>query len=147
MNNETNRLAQIIATEADKYRAIRAGALPTGQDKAAAEAIEAEYLVIRKADLPAVTDSKQDPNTYYVDNENVVFTSEANARMWVMRDIAVWQHIAAKEDLLTQRRRDELAEEFAPMGAGSPYLNAYDTVSSPLRSAIDRIIELERNAA
>jgi hypothetical protein len=145
VNNETNRLAQIIATAADKELAVRHDGQPKRQDKAAAEAIEVEYLFIRRSDLPAVTDSKHDPNTYYVDNENVVFTSEANARMWVMRDIAVWQHIAAKEDMLTQRRRDELAVELF----GIPHYEriGHYSFADNHRRAIDRIIELEGKVA
>ncbi|MFJ4287990.1 hypothetical protein ACIPY0_20305 [Paenarthrobacter nicotinovorans] len=140
MNNETNRLAQLIANAADKELGTRPDGQPRRQDKAAALAIEAEYLFIRRSELPEVRESVHDPNGYYVGNDNVVFTSEENARKWVMADIAVWQHIATKEQGL-QRRRDELAGQFR--GEGIPF----EDVSPPLKLAIDRIIELERNAA
>lgn len=50
MNNETNRLAQLIANSADKELGTRVATdgQPRRQDKAAAQAIEAEYLFIRR---------------------------------------------------------------------------------------------------
>ena len=147
MDNQTNRLTQLIANAADKELGTRPDGQPRRQDKAAALAIEAEYLFIRRDQLPEVRQSTHDPNGYYVGTDNVVFTSEENARKWVMADIAVWQHIAAKEDAAReaeqelQRRRDELAMKF-----GSSPLGYKDTFDSTKR-AIDHIIELEGKTA
>jgi hypothetical protein len=149
MNNETNRLAQLIANAADKELGTRvlSDGQPRRQDKAAALAIEAEYLFIRRDQLPTVRESFPNAHTYYVGNDNIVFTSEENARKWVMADIAVWQHIAAKEDAAReaeqelQRRRDELAIQFGSSPRG--YNDTFDST----KRAIDRIIELEGKAA
>ncbi|UXM90931.1 hypothetical protein [Paenarthrobacter sp. JL.01a] len=154
MDNQTNRLAQLIATAADKELGTRPDGQPRRQDKAAALAIEAEYLFIRRAELPEVRESAHDPNSYYVGTDNVVFTSEENARKWVMADIAVWQHIAAKEDAAREakqaldKRRDELAREIAGEAEGDPHSQViYKGMVKTARIAIDRIIELEGKAA
>ena len=75
---------------------------------------------------------------YYAEGENIVYTSEENARMWVMRDVAVWQFIAHERDAIT-RRRDELASEFTAV-------NSYSGQLPYTQKLIDRIIELESNA-
>lgn len=150
MNNETNRLAQLIANAADKELGTRVATdgQPRRQDKAAALAIEAEYLFIRRSELPEVRESAHDPNGYYVGTDNVVFTSEANARKWVMADIAVWQYIAAKEaaareaEQELQRRRDELARQFMGFATAD-----FAGVSYHMQNAINHIIELEGKAA
>lgn len=154
MNNETNRLAQLIANAADKELAVRQDGQPRRQDKAAALAIETEYLFIRRDQLPTVRESAPNAHTYYVGNDNIVFTSEENARKWVMADIAVWQHIAAKEDAAREakqelnRRRDELAREIAGEAEGDPHSQViYKGLVKTARIAIDRIIELEGKTA
>ena len=141
MNQEVGLVAQIIADAADKALGIRPDGAPKPHDIVAAEAIAFKYLLIPRADLPVVRDSEHDPNMYLTDGENVVYTSEENARMWVMRDVAVWQHIVAKDDQIA-RRRDDLARELVQDGA-----YAYRFAEEPLKLAIDRIIELERGRA
>jgi hypothetical protein len=156
MNNETNRLAQLIANAADKELGTRVltDGQPRRQDKAAALAIEAEYLFIRRDQLPTVRESFPNAHTYYVGNDNIVFTSEENARKWVMADIAAWQHIAAKEDAAREakqaldKRRDELAREIAGEAEGDPHSQViYKGLVTTARIAIDRIIELEGKTA
>lgn len=120
-DGDTARVAQLIAIATDY--------------KAAAEAIEDEYLLIRRDDLPSVKGSSHDSDTYYVQNENVVYTCAENARMWVMRDIAVWQHIASREARIN-RRRDELASEFTAV-------NSFSGQLPYTQNLINRIIELE----
>jgi hypothetical protein len=140
MSAQRDELAAIIASP----ERVDGGPVSCGPNSVyaarTADAILAEYLLIRRAELPEVRDSDLDANMYYTDNENVVYTSEANARMWVMRDIAVWQHIARKEDAYAAKRRDELAVELT-----QDDLNdwAYAECSPRLQRAIDRIIELE----
>ena len=113
------------------------------QTLAAAEEIDNTYVLIPRAELPEVKPSEHDPNMYYSEGENIVYTSAANARMWVMRDVAVWQHIEAAESERLMERRDALAEKFAPRGDDRLGKNWYGNVSDGLRQAIDHIIELE----
>lgn len=95
-----------------------------------------DLITINRADLPQVIRSENDPNMYYVDGDNVCFTSEANARMWTMRDIAVWQLIKTEGENLGKRRA-ALAEQFgAPSGL-------FSDLYEPLRDAINHIIKLE----
>jgi hypothetical protein len=142
MNNETNRLAQIIATAADKYRAIRAGALPTGQDKAAAEAIEAEYLFIRRSELPAVGLCGCGEDSLEI-NGDCWDGDLDRPRKAALEHLAVWQYREAQKagaERELERRRNELAGQFR--GEGIPY----EDVSPPLKLAINHIIELEDKA-
>lgn len=104
----------------------------------AADRVLKDFVVIRRSDLPEVTRSKHDENAYYAERESIVYTSPENARMWVMRDVAVWQFIE-REVGAVSRRRDELAAEFTAVksyGAQLPYT----------QKLIDRIIELEGQA-
>ena len=103
----------------------------------AAREIAAEFVIIAKADLPAVKRSEHDENTYHTDGQAVVYTSEDNAQMWCLRDIAVWEFIKAEGDARTSRR-EELA------GIVSPLLNVtYSELSPAAQNAIDYIIKLE----
>ena len=152
MNNETNRLAQLIANAADKELGTRSeDGQPKRQDKAAALAIEAEYLFIRRAELPVVGETLN-KDTYYVDGSDFLAPSSYIAKKYALADLALWQHVEAKEHARLeakrelQSRRDALATELAPRGPGMGD-NWYTNVSDGLRIAIDRIIELERNAA
>lgn len=105
-----------------------------------------QFIIIDRAELPSVSDSTGgDPNTFYVDGTNVVFTSANNAREWCLRDIAVWQHIEHKQADYLDRRRDELALEFTAdtRGTLSGACN-YSGLLPWTRKMVDRIIELEK---
>lgn len=148
MNQETNQLAQIIADAVDAELGTRAftDGRPKRQDKAAAEAIAAEYVFVRRDELPTVRRSSNDSNTYLVDGGNVVFTSAENARMWVMRDVAVWQFIEAREaerDSISSKRRAEVAAGLLPEANCANNLPKWYELSVLQRRSIDRIIELE----
>jgi hypothetical protein len=109
----------------------------TNEDATAlAEHLESGFVIIPKADLPSVKRSEHDENSYRVDGESVVYTSLENARMWCMRDIAVWQFIESEGS-----RRRELMEEL-----GSQFKFSELATDHPLALAIDRIIELENKA-
>ncbi len=127
MSNE-DRIRQIIGD------AVRGSIQPAVN---ASREIAAEFVTIPKAALPGVKRSEHDEHTYYTDGENVVYTSEDNAKMWCLRDIAVWEFIK-HEGEATVMRRDELARELVNDGA-----YAYRFAEDPLKLAIDRIIELE----
>jgi len=96
-----------------------------------------KFVIIPRADLPSVKRGVHDPNAYYTDNENVVFTSAENGEMWVMRDIAVWQFIV-NESSAKANRREELAAELSPLIAAT-----FAELSATAKNAINRIIELE----
>lgn len=145
MNNETNRIAQIIANAADKELAVRIDGQPRRQDKAAALAIESEYLFIRRSELPEV-------GRCGCGREGVAVKGDCwdgddgNAREAALEHLAVWQYREAKQDAANEarmeldRRRDELA--------GEHFEGAYDYLPREgYRKAIDRIIELEKKAA
>lgn len=109
-----------------------------GNASLATDILHEAFVIIDREDLPEVTRSQHDENTYYAERENIVYTSAANARMWVMRDVAVWQFIEQEESAV-MRRRDELAAEFTAVqsyGGQLPYT----------QKLIDRIIELEKKA-
>lgn len=143
MNNETNRLAQLIATAADKELGTRPDGQPRRQDKAAALAIEAEYLFIRRSELPVVGHCGCGRDSIEVNGE--CWDGDADKpREAALEHLAVWQYREAQKAEAERelgRRRDELAGQFR--GEGIPF----EDVSPPLKLAIDRIIELERNAA
>lgn len=108
-----------------------------GNASLATDILHEEFVIIAKADLPAVKRSESDEHSYHTDGDNVVFTSEENARMWVMRDLAVWQFLV-NEETGKACRRDEIARELVNDGT-----YAYRFADDPLKLAIDRIIELE----
>lgn len=148
MNNETNRLAQIIANAADKELGTRVDPTPKRQDKAAALAIEAEYLFIRRDELPAtsITDRNGDPQLEVAGAEIGTWplkhpkNTAEQQRKYALEYFAA--HIAIQQwhdDVLT-RRRDELAVEH--------FEGVYEHLPREgYRKAIDRIIELEGKAA
>lgn len=143
MNNETNRLSQLIATAADRELGTRPDGQPRRQDKAAALAIEAEYMFIRRSELPPVGRCGCSSNALEVDGD--CWGGEENdALKMALEYLAVWQHKeiqAAKEREAFSKRRDELAGQFR--GEGIPYAD----VSPPLKLAIDHIITIEKDAA
>jgi len=150
MNNETNRLAQIIANAADKELGTRVDPTPKRQDKAAALAIEAEYLFIRRDELPAtsITDRNGDPQLEVAGAEIGTWplkhpkNTAEQQRKYALEYFAA--HIAIQQwhdDALT-RRRDELARQFA--NDNTSYNN---DISPALQAAINHIIELEGKAA
>ena len=113
---------------------------------AAAERVLENFVVIPKADLPEVKRDGADSNTFRADGQNIVYTSESNARDWCLRDIAVWQFIANEESAL-QVRRDELAREIAGEAEKDPDCRVnYAGMVKTARIAIDRIIALEEAA-
>lgn len=147
MNNETNRLAQIIANAADKELAVRHDGQPKRQDKAAALAIEAEYLFIRRDELPYTTvDEEGFVNVEGVDHSRWVIgepqakRARAEALEYLAVAVAIGQCLTVQAAVKLTKRRDELAAEFR--GEGIPF----EDVSPPLKLAIDRIIGLERAA-
>ncbi|WIV32214.1 hypothetical protein QN084_06275 [Paenarthrobacter sp. R1] len=147
MNNETNRLAQLIATAADKELGTRPDGQPRRQDKAAAMAIETEYLFIRRADLPTVGNCGCSSEGIEI-NGDCWAGDDDHPRETALEHLAVWQYREAEKAAAAQeaemelnRRRDTLAEKFR--GEGIPY----EDVSPPLKLAIDHIIEIEGKAA
>lgn len=149
MNNETNRLAQLIANAADKELAVRQDGQPRRQDKAAAEAIEAEYLFIRRDELPVTGYVERDGKMHVqVDGSEAgtwpVRNNAATNRRWGLEYLAAsfaiqeWHDKEAERSLT--KRRDELAGQFR--GEGIPYAD----LALPLKLAIDHIIEIEKAA-
>jgi len=146
MNNETNRLAQIIANAADKELGTRSeDGQPKRQDKAAALAIEAEYLFIRRSELPEVGNCGCSSEAIEI-NGDCWDGDDDNPRKAALEHLAVWQYREAEKaaaneaQLELERRRDELAVEH--------FEGAYHYLPREgYRKAIDRIIELERSAA
>jgi len=113
---------------------------------AAADRVLKNFVIIPRSDLPEVKRSPGDRNSYRTDGESVVFTSLDNAKMWCLRDIAVWQFIANEETAL-QIRRDELAREIAGEAEKDPDCKVnYAGMVATARIAIDRIIALEEAA-
>lgn len=146
MNNETNRLAQLIANAADKELAVRQDGQPKRQDKAAAEAIEAEYLFIRRDELPvaAIVDRDGVPHVDVGSDAGTwsCKTSSADyARTTGLEYLAAAEaieHWHSKQEVL-KRERDARREELAGDLAGGLYAQ----VPASLQEAIDRIIDLE----
>jgi hypothetical protein len=100
-----------------------------------------DFLIIPRVDLPSVKRSEHDKNSYYTDGQNVVYTSVENARVWVMRDIAVWQFLEAERAAHSTTRRDELAVELSPLHGA-----CFVDLPPSTQHAIDRIIKLESEA-
>jgi len=121
----------------DRVKQILQGCC-AGNATLATDILHEEFVIIARADLPEVNASVHDPNSYRTDGESVVYTSAENARMWVMRDVAVWQFIEQRDEQL-RTRRDELAAEFTAV-------NSYSGQLPYTQNLIDRIIELEKKA-
>ena len=98
MNNETNRLAQIIANAADKELGTRvlSDGQPRRQDKAAAEAIEAEYMFIRRSELPEVGNCGCSSEGVGVSGD-CWDGDDDNARETALEHLAVWQYQRSRE--------------------------------------------------
>jgi len=111
--------------------------IPLDVANAMAVGLDEGYVIIPRSDLPEVTRSQHDENTYYAERENIVYTSPENARMWVMRDVAVWQFIESEAGIYAARR-EELARELSPLLSVT-----FGELSPAAKNAIDRIIELE----
>ncbi|MEQ4566198.1 hypothetical protein [Paenarthrobacter sp. CAP02] len=151
MNNDTNRLAQIIANAADKELGTRvlSDGQPRRQDKAAAKAIDSEYLVIRRDELPKtsiimrgnsahVEVEGSDAGTWPLNHQRN--TSESN-RQWgleyIAASIAIQEWRDKEAERARQKRKMDLWEQ---MGA------VPGEVDERLEKAIERIIELEKGA-
>ena len=104
MNNDTNRLAQLIATAADKELGTRPDGQPRRQDKAAAQAIEAEYLFIRRADLPTAE---------IVDRDGVPHVD-------VGSDAGTWSCKTSSADYAPQNRASNTSQQPKPLITGDP---------------------------
>lgn len=151
MKNETNRLSQLIATAVHKELAVRPDGIPRRQDVAAALAIEAEYLFIRRSELPKVEYIERDGKTHVQVNGSEAGTwpvknNAAANRRWGLEYLAAsiaiqeWHEREAERAL--DKRRDELATEL-----GCPGLYPTLIHNAPMKLAIDRIIELEQEKA
>lgn len=157
MNNETNRLAQLIANAADKELGTRVitDGQPRRQDKAAAQAIEAEYLFIRRDDLPAVeivdrngvphVDVGSDAGTWSCKTSSADYARTTGLE-YLAASIALQEWREQAEERHLKERREELAGDLAG--------GLYTQVPASLQAAIDhiiqqqdRILELEGNAA
>lgn len=157
LSSETNRLAQIIANAADKELGTRvlSGGQPRRQDKAAAQAIETEYLFIRRDEMPH-TDIVFKDNAWHVDVGSEAGTwscksaSADYARKtgleYIAASIALQEHkdIEAsleeiKEAKKLRDRRNALALQYFDLRY--EYLA---NVSDKAQTAIDHIIRLER---
>lgn len=144
---ETNRLAQLIANADDKELGTRSeDGQPKRQDKTAALAIEAEYLFIRRDELPYTTvDEEGFVNVEGVDHSRWVIgepqakRARADALEYLAVAVAIGQCLTEQEAVKLNKRRDELAVEH--------FEGVYDRLPREgYRRAIDRIIELERTA-
>ena len=145
MNNETNRLAQLIANAADKELAVRQDGQPRRQDKAAALAIEAEYLFIRRSELPTAeivdrdgvphVDVGSDAGTWSCKTSSADYARKTGLEYLAAAEATAQWKVEQKRE----ERRDMLAFELI---AGS-----FNDAGHPLQVAIDRIIELEGKAA
>jgi len=150
MNAETNRLAQIIANAADKELAVRQDGQPRRQDKAAALAIEAEYLFIPRSTLPKAeivdrdgvphVDVGSDAGTWSCKTSSADYARQTGLEYLAAAEAIVrW---GSKQEVL-KRERDARREELAGELAGG----LYEQVPLSLQEAIDRIVDLERAAA
>jgi len=120
---------------------------------AAVDAIQDEYILIRIDELPKaiVANRNGEPHVEVIGADWGTWplkhpqnTPERQRRLALEylaaeRMIELWQKHEA-EDALT-KRRDELAVEF-----GCPTTYSGITFNNPLRLAIDRIIDMEKNA-
>lgn len=154
MNQETNRVAQIIATAADKHLGVRPDGQPKPQDKAAAKAVVAEYLLIRRSELPATgyaTHSAEWGAEWFVDVASrpesawlPVSSSADITRRTGLEYLAAAEAIESWNDREQARkrgpdtRRDELAKEFSPAG-----MIPFCELPYSSQKAIDRIIDME----
>jgi len=117
----------------------------------AADRVLEEFVIIPRADLPEVQSTPGDPNSFRCDGQSIVYMGAQNAREWVIRDIAVWQHLEAAEakeravnDARLANRRDVLAREIAGEAEKDPNCRVnYAGMVLTARIAIDRIIALE----
>lgn len=149
MNNETNRLAQLIANAADKELGTRSeDGQPKRQDKAAALAIEAEYLFIRRSELPKVEYIERAGKTHVqvAGSEAGTWPVKNNAatnRRWGLEylaaSIAIQDFHEREAERVLDKRREELAGDLAG--------GLYAQVPASLQEAIDRIVELEMEKA
>lgn len=150
MNQEANRVAQIIATAADKYLGVRPDGQPKPQDKASAEAVEAEYLLIRRSELPA-TGYAAHGAEWFVDVESrpgsawlPVSSSAAETRRAGLEYLAAadaitfWNDREQVRKRARDQRRNELAKEFSPA-----CVIRFCELAPTSQKAIDRIIEME----
>lgn len=157
MNNETNRLAQIIANAADKELGTRvlSDGQPRRQDKAAAQAIESEYLFIRRDELPHAdivfkdcawhVDVGSEAGTWSCKSASADYARKTGLE-YLAASIALQEHkdIEAnleelKEAKRLQERRNALAIQYFDLKY--EYLS---NVSDKAQTAIDHIIRLER---
>lgn len=143
MNNETNRLAQLIATAADKELGTRPDGQPRRQDKAAAQAIEAEYLFIRRSELPAAEIVDRD-GVPHVDVGSEAGTWSCKTASADYARTTGLEYLAAAEaiDQWHRRREDRRAQLLTELTGGIT-----EIAIPALWVAIDRIIELEGKAA
>lgn len=148
MNNETNRLAQLIANAADKELGTRStDGQPRRQDKAAAEAIEAEYLFIRRDELPTTGYIERDGKMHVqVDGAEAgtwpVRNNAATNRRWGLEYLAASFAIQEWHDKEAERaRRKRKIDLWEQMGA------LPGEEDERLEKAIDRIIALEQENA
>lgn len=152
MNNETNRLAQLIATAAHKELAVRPDGIPRRQDKAAAEAIEAEYLFIRRSELPKVeiidrdgiphVDVGSPHGTWALGPKTDPARNRSYGLEYLVVSEAIQEWHAREAEMRLYKRRDELAAEL-----GCPGLYPTLIHNAPMKLAIDRIIALEQEKA
>jgi hypothetical protein len=109
-----------------------------------------EFVVIPRSELPEVVAGRE-PGDFRTDGQSVVFTSADNAREWVLRDVAVWQHLEALRSTAAAKRnarREELAASMVEEAYGdNGHARKYGSLSGLMKLAIDRIIELEEQAA
>ena len=150
MNNETNRLAQLIATAADKELGTRPDGQPRRQDKVAALAIEAEYLFIRRSQLPTAeivdrdgvphVDVGSDAGTWSCKTSSADYARQTGLEYLAAAEAI--DHWGSKQEVL-KRERDARREELAGDLAGA----LYEHVPPSLQEAIDRIVDLEKAAA
>lgn len=153
MNNETNRLAQLIATAADKELGTRPDGQPRRQDKAAALAIEAEYLFIRRSELPTAeivdrdgvphVDVGSDAGTWSCKTSSADYARKTGLEYLAAAEaIREWRESAEREaNRIHLERRNNIALHLT---AG---LQSFEEVPHSTQLAIIKIIELEGKAA
>lgn len=113
---------------------------------AVAAAFERDYYLVKLADLPEVVDAGGGYGRCGLIGTPPGFSAETS-RQRALEYLAVAEHLEARESeaAVLARRRDELAQKFAPR-FGDLKPNWYGNVSAGLQRAIDHIIETDSRA-
>jgi hypothetical protein len=148
MSQDTNRLAHLIATATNKELGTRTHTKgePLRQDKAAAEAIAAEYVFIRRSELPTV---EADPGGgVSVNNRRFLLCNPLESyRREALELLSAYEYakseLEARATAARDKRRIEVLAELAHEAAEANNYVDWDKLSVISKRAVDRIIDLE----